>query len=222
MEQKRQMRIIFSTSLLAALLAAPAAARAQGACGGYVKAPAAGGWSEYMVRVPGSADLAVRLAVTGTDARRDKKLLWFETRVNGGAGTMVSRLLVPGYPYATAQLEGAVLKGMNGQVVQLGPDLLLRARDQELPRLHKAIAEGCAAAQLVGDEQVTVRAGTFRTKHYRSAQAGADFWVSNETPFGLVKMSNTQDNSTMELTGRGTDAKTSITETPKVLNGPAS
>jgi hypothetical protein len=118
-------------------------------------------------------------------------------------------------------VEDAVLKGMNGQVVQLGPDLLLRARDQELPRLHKSIAEGCQAAQLVGDEQVTVRAGTFRTKHFRSAQAGADFWVSTEAPFGLVKMTNTLDNSTLELVDRGTGAKTSITGTPRVLNGRA-
>jgi hypothetical protein len=119
-------------------------------------------------------------------------------------------------------VEGAVLKGMNGQVVQLGPDLLLRARDQELPRLHKSIAEGCSAAQLVGNEQVATRAGTFRTRHYRSAQAGADFWVSSETPFGLVKMTNSQDNSSMELVGKGTGAKSSITETPRVLNGPPS
>ncbi len=216
------MRTIFSAGLVAALVAGPGALSGQEACGGLVKAPAVGGWSEYLVRVPGSSDLGVRLAVTGSDTRREQKLVWFETRVNGGAGTMVSRLLVPGYPYATSQVEDAVLKGMNGQVVQLGPNLLLRARDQELPRLHKSIAEGCRAAQLVGDERVTVRAGTFRTKHYRSAQTGADFWVSSETPFGLVKMTNTMDNSTMELVDRGTDARSSITETPRVLNGPAS
>ena len=216
------MRSMISAGLLAALVAAPTAARAQEACGGFVKAPAVGGWSEYLVRVPGTSDMAVRLAVTGADTRRERKLLWFETRVNGGAGTMVSRLLVPGYPYATSDVEDAVLKGVNGQVVQLGPDLLLRARDQELPRLHKSIAEGCATAQLVGNEQVTVRAGTFRTRHYRSAQAGADFWVASEAPFGLVKMTNTLDNSTMELVGRGTDATSSITGTPRVLNGPPS
>ena len=215
------MRTMFTAGLLAALAAIPAAASAQGACGGYVKAPAVGGWSEYVVRVPGSSDLGVRLAVTDAEARREKQLVWFETRVNGGSGTMVSRLLVPGYPYATSQVEDAVLKGMNGQVVKLGPDLLLRARGQELPRLHKSIADGCEAAQLVGDERVSVRAGTFRTKHFRSAQAGADFWVSNEAPFGIVKMTNTLDNSTMELVDRGTGAKTSITGTPRVLNGPA-
>jgi hypothetical protein len=197
------MRTIFTAGLLAALAAIPAAASAQGACGGYVKAPSVGGWSEYVVRVPGSSDLGVRFAVTEAEARRQKQLVWFETRVNGGAGTMVSRLLVPGYPYAASQ------------------DLLLRARGQELPRLHKSIAEGCEAAQLVGDEQITVRAGTFRTKHFRSAQAGADFWVSTEAPFGLVKMTNSLDNSTMELVDRGTGAKTSITGTPRMLNGPA-
>jgi hypothetical protein len=215
------MRSRLSAGLLAALLAGgPAALHAQGTCGGYIKAPAPGGWSEYVLRVPSSADLKVRLAVTGEDSRRDRKFVWFETRVDGPAGLMVSRLLVPGYPYQNAALQDAVMQGLDGQVIQLGPNLLNRARAQELPRLHRSIVEGCAGAQLVGNEQVNVPAGTFRARHYRSAQAGADIWVSSDFPFGLVKMTNSVDASSMELTAKGTDAKTSVTGTPRLVNGP--
>lgn len=217
------MRTTLSAGFVAALLAAgPAALHAQGTCGGYIKAPAAGGWSEYVLRVPSSADLKVRLAVTGAESRQERKLIWFETRVDGPAGIMVSQLLVPGYPYENAGLQDAVMKGLDGQVIQLGPNLLVRAREQELPRLHKSIVDGCASAQLVGNEQIKVPAGTFRTRHYKSAQAGADIWVSAEMPFGLVKMTNSIDNSSMELTGNGTDAKTSVSGTPRVMNGPPS
>lgn len=214
-------QLVYATLLGAGIAAAPAPLAAQAACGGLVKAPAVGGWSEYMVRVPGSADLRTRFAIVGTESRGDARFLWFETRVSGSAGVMISQVLVPGYPYEASTVQGVVLKNANRPAMALGPNLLVRARERS-PRLLAAIATGCRTAQLVGDEQITVGAVKFRARHYRSAQSGTDLWLSADHPFGLLRMTNSQDRSSMELLASGKDAKSSITETPRLTNGPPS
>ncbi|PYP08647.1 MAG: hypothetical protein DMD56_12245, partial [Gemmatimonadetes bacterium] len=69
----------------------------------------------------------------------------------------------------------------------------------------------CSGAHVVGWESVTVPAGTFRALHV-TTDDGGEVWASREVPFGLVKTHGKQGD--LALTGRGTDAKSSITETP--------
>src|SRR5438552_2904771 len=68
-----------------------------------------------------------------------------------------------------------------------------------------------SGAHVGGWESVTVPAGTFRALHV-TTDDGGEVWASREVPFGLVKTHGKQGD--LALTGRGTDAKSSITETP--------
>src|SRR2546426_744789 len=54
-------------------------------------------------------------------------------------------------------------------------------------------------------------AGTFRALHV-TTDDGGEVWASRDIPFGLVKTHGKQGD--LALTGRGADAKSSITETP--------
>src|SRR5439155_743231 len=72
-------------------------------------------------------------------------------------------------------------------------------------------ASRCAGAHVVGWESVTVPAGTFRALHV-TTEDGGEVWASREVPFGLVKTHGKQGD--LGLTGRGADAKSSITEKP--------
>jgi hypothetical protein len=67
---------------------------------------------------------------------------------------------------------------------------------------------------LVGWEQITVPAGTFRALHLKSAQEQTEAWVLPDLYFGMLK-ATMKDGSAMVLTDRGSDAKSSITETPR-------
>jgi hypothetical protein len=80
--------------------------------------------------------------------------------------------------------------------------------------------------KLVKSESVTVKAGTFKTKHYRDKTPQGDtfdFWVADKVPpLGLVKMTGEQNSNPMmkgpfsfELTSTGKDAKSAITKPAK-------
>jgi len=78
-------------------------------------------------------------------------------------------------------------------------------------------AARCSMAQVVGWESVTVPAGTFRALHVK-ADDGGEAWASPEIPFGLVKVHDKANE--LLLTGRGSDAKSSITEKPLEMSLP--
>ena len=78
-------------------------------------------------------------------------------------------------------------------------------------------AQQCGSLTVVGQESVTVPAGTFKTTHLRSANDSTDVWVSRDVPFGMVKSQSA--GVTAELSGMGKDAKKSITETPQDMPG---
>src|SRR5260370_36471835 len=75
-------------------------------------------------------------------------------------------------------------------------------------------ARGCATGGAVGPEPVAVPAGSIPAIHVTSADGG-DAWLAKDIPFGLVKAVGKK--GTLVLTGHGSDAKTSITETPQEM-----
>ena len=65
----------------------------------------------------------------------------------------------------------------------------------------------------VGNESITVPAGTFSCEHWTKDEGKGDVWVSSKvSPMGMVKM--VDENETMVLTRLISDAKTHITGTP--------
>jgi hypothetical protein len=72
--------------------------------------------------------------------------------------------------------------------------------------------EACKESKFVGEESVSVPAGTFRARHYTGPEG--DTWASMEAPvWHLVKMS-TKGGNTMVLSSTGMGAKNEITEQP--------
>ena len=212
--------MIRGVGLAVALLASASAVEAQGSCEGTVKAPAPGGWGEYVVVAPrGEAPSTVRFAVVGREDRAGRSMIRFETRVRGrGGGSVVTQAVVPGYPYPNSALQDVVVQRGKEPAVRWGPALLARARRSVQSPLHRLIAGSCHGAALVGEEEITVPAGVFRTRHFRNANAGSDIWVSEEVPFGIVKVTG-PEGASMELLGHGSDGRSSVAGVARVVNG---
>lgn len=203
----------------AAMAAIPAVLGAQQSCSEQVKSPESGAWSEYNVRSPGGTSALTRLAVIGVEQNGDRELVWIETRAANPEGEVqaITQVLVPGFPYAASDLQAAVLEGRTGIPVRLTEPQVVRAR-QSAPPLVRAVADACESAELVGQEEVEVPAGKVLARHYRNALRGVDIWVSTEVPFGVVKLVNASDRSSMELRDRGRGAKSSLSGPPRTAD----
>lgn len=212
----------WAAGLVIGLLAAPGALAAQDVCGGAVKAPGKGGWSEYVVNSPRARSAStVRYAVVGTEARQGKNHLRLETRVQNSERTFtaLTQVVVPGFPYEQEAIQEVVVQQGNRPAARWGPSLLVQARSSPRAPLTQLIVDACTGSRLVGEEQVTVPAGAFTTRHYRNAAAGSDIWVSEEVPFGIVKVTGL-NGATMELMARGTGAGSSVKGEPVLTNVP--
>ncbi len=212
--------MIRGIALTVALVSSSSTASAQGVCGGAVKAPAPGGWGEYVVVAPRSqVPSTVRFAIVGREERAGRALVRFETRVRGrGGGVVITQALVPGYPYENGALQEVVVQRGEAGPERWGPLLLARARRSPPSALHRLIVDACRGATLVGEEQITVPAGDFRASHFRNAAAGSDIWVSEAIPFGLVKLTG-PEGASLELLGQGATGRSSIDAEPREVNG---
>ena len=98
----------------------------------------------------------------------------------------------------------------------------MKASDQMLSMMRSHMTDSPTAAALrdcaswtkVGDESVTVPAGTFKTVHYKDTKSSNEVWVSKDVAFGLVKGSFPDKAGEILLVANGTGAKSSITEKP--------
>ena len=80
--------------------------------------------------------------------------------------------------------------------------------------------QGCANAERVGAETVTVPGGTFEAVRYRldTGSNPGDAWVVPDLPFGMIRWTGDLG-ETVVLTGRGDDATSAITGTPLEMPG---
>jgi hypothetical protein len=197
-------------ALLGALFMAPGALSAQDLCGGLLTTPAPGAYAEYQLTQKDGGRQQVRFAIVGSEARGGAHNVWFENRVAGeGKPPVVSQVLVPGFPYDPSAVVAAALQPAAGPPIRLNEQQLSRLR-QGLPGLLKAIVDGCRSSTLVGTETVKAGSRSVRATHYRNALRGSDIWVSSEVPFGIVKLTDGTDHSSMQLTATGTGAKSSF------------
>jgi hypothetical protein len=155
----------------------------------------------------------LRLAVVGSERSGDSTLYWFEVSFAGKdpAKNGVVQIL-------TASLA-AGLESPRALVIKVGPQPAMKISGDMAGMVGKQggqtsafdWAGRCSGAHVVGWESVTVPAGTFRALHV-TTDDGGEVWASREVPFGLVKTHGKQGD--LALTGRGADAKSSITEKP--------
>jgi hypothetical protein len=229
-------------SLLPILLVCltPAAAFAQIAGGSTplaldLKKVPVGAWSEYTMTVAMGSGMTM-------------KSRWSLVARNSGASTL--EMTAEGGP--VAQMGGKMIMRM---VLAPDPikadkpvtELVMQMGDKDpmqlplnMPGMPAQKFQKPDPKKLVGKEQIKVAGGTFKTSHYRDVtdSATVDSWVSDQAPpLGMVKVSTTPKPGatgprgeplppvTMELSGRGKDAKPQITKTakpfdPSMMGGP--
>jgi hypothetical protein len=211
-----------SAGLLAVAFVAAVAAPAAAQPGGIGATPLAvdlkkvpiGSWAEYKIAFGDQAAQA-RWALVG----RKPDNVTIEMTMEGGpaaqmGGKMTARLVMAPDP---TKVDRAVKQ----MVMQLeGQDPMEMPTQGTNQKFEKPDPK-----KLVGKETISVPAGSFPTSHYRDSaneRGNIDMWISETVPpLGLVKLSfvpkagSPMPTVGMELSGKGKDAKATITKTPK-------
>lgn len=212
--------------LLALFVAAPLVAQdKEQLCNDIQKRPMhVGPWASYSWtggRVDGTT---IRMAVVGTEPVEGTAYYWYEMSFSdpkkGDKGKTIMQMLVPGITLQSGAVRGLIMKNGNDPAMRM-PDQMVGMMGGRMANQNFAadIARRCREMDLVGWEQVTVPAGTFRALHIKAAAEQTEAWVLPDLYFGLLK-ATMKDGSSMVLTGRGTDATSSITETPQTMPSP--
>jgi hypothetical protein len=107
----------------------------------------------------------------------------------------------------------------NDRPAMRAPDMMVSMMSRSFTGgMSQYLEQRCKSGgvQLVGVESVTVPAGTFQALHIRDNDGG-EAWASKDLGmFAVVKVVS-KDGMVMELTDRGTGAKSAITETPQPM-----
>jgi hypothetical protein len=175
-----------------------------------------GSWAEYRMTM-GSISLGSRWALVARDTRSNT----LELTSKGGpvAKPITLRLVLAADPTS----EGKPSKPM---VVQFGNDApMLVPKDTPTQKFQRPDPKN-----LVGEEEVTVPAGTFKASHHRekNAMGTVDIWVNDTVfPLGIVKVVTSPEvdknapaamqvpPAAMELVSTGKGAKPVITKKPQ-------
>ena len=186
-----------------------------GVCGELAN-PAVGSWASYTLTVPQmGGSFAMRLAVVNSEESAGSTMFWHEMKLDTPQGEMIIQVLVPSFPYGSSDVSRMVMKAPGQPAMELPSSMMAMIEQQGGRNFASEILKGCASAEKIGDESVTVAAGSFETEHYRVTQPeAAEAWLARDVPFAIVKM-NGPEGVSMELTGHGTDAQSSISEMPQ-------
>jgi hypothetical protein len=206
--------------LLLATLSTGAAslAHAQTACGETLKLPPVGRWVEYQSKFKNDP-YTMRYAVIGTEKREGKDMTWLEMRMEGAKQdrNMIYQALIPSAAFDPTQAEEIIFKPGDKQAMKVNGMMMKMIRSSMEKGGGFKLSEACKNVTYVGDEKVSVPAGSFQARHFRSDEYAADTWVSADVPFGMVK--SVGKDHEMVLAGHGDGAKSSITETPQEMPG---
>lgn len=161
----------------------------------------------------------LRLALVGSERAGDSTLYWFEVNFAGKdpghSGTV--QILSSSLASRSATPRALIIKYGQQPAMKVSGDMagMMGEKGRENTEAFDWAAR-CNSARVVGWESVTVPAGTFRALHVTTTDGG-EVWASRDVPFGFVKMHGKQGD--LALTGRGADAKSSITEKPVDMSG---
>lgn len=223
MSTLKPILLAVAVATAATLTTGAAAAQAMGAGAGpaipagmdLAKIPV-GSWSEYTVSMQGQT-MKQRFALVG----RSPEGHVVEMSVSGGAMAMAGGSLAV---RVDLDPNPAAAKRVKRMIMQMGPadPVEMPLNEAEMPQNQFAPPDD---NKLVGTETIKVAAGSFKTKHYRDKNPDGqpmDFWIAEDVPpFGLVRMRMNVDGGkgaqvvNMELSGRGTGAKPTITKPAK-------
>ncbi len=176
-----------------------------------------GYWAAFDVEGAAAAQLsALRFALV--ERNDEANSTWYEFSAETNQGAVVVQLDVPGWPFETTDIKGAIVK-MAGQPAMRLPNEMLSMLQQQMGDNPIAdFAEQCETAAVIGNETIETAAGSFKSIHMRSDENGSEAWISADVPFGIVK-GLLPDGGTMTIKAYGTDATSGITETPQPMPG---
>jgi len=202
---------------LALLLGVASAGRAQESCIEQIKFPAVGRWAEYQALYNQKDPYTIRYAVVGRERREGKDLKWLELRMKSEKkdGNIVYQMLVPGSAAELGNVQEIVMKSGDKPAMKMDGMMLSMIRGQM--EKQSFLSDVCKDVTLVGPESVTVPAGRFQTRHFRSDKYSSDSWLTSNIPFAMVK--SVGKNYEMALVSYGAGAKSSITEVPQSMGG---
>ena len=210
-------RLLLAT--VASMLCAPAmtASDLGGLCDGN-RQVTLGEWAKFATDVPFLKDkLEARYAIVGTEAFDGQDHYWLEVEIPTAGGSMILQFLVPGYPYDPSTVRKTVAK-MSPDLPAMEYPQALGASMQPNDSLSDPIRGACEAADSATKESISVAGGTFDAFRIPLKRLGKVIWVSPDVPFGVVKLADA-DGKGLELVAHGTDAESSITETPQKIPG---
>ncbi|HET7790622.1 MAG TPA: hypothetical protein VFK78_07470 [Gemmatimonadales bacterium] len=183
-----------------------------------------GRWASYATTRRGRSD-SVRIAIIGSERDHDTTFYWFEFSSHERNGdAVVFQILMPA-AYDVGHARAAVMKSGTEQAIKIPMQMFRMTAGRTFKDPREDFVHRCARAHLVGWESVTVPAGTFRAAHLLVTDSldhghKGDVWATPDVGIGLVKMVE-DDGTTMILTGRGTGAKSGITEQPREMGFPS-
>ena len=179
-----------------------------------------GQWASFDATGGSSGGGRLRLAIVGSERAGDTTLYWLEVSFTGqdASHSGIVQVLTSA-PAAGAASARTVIVKAGGQLAMKISGQMAGMMGERAGQNNSASdwAGRCNAAHVIGWESVTVPAGTFRALHVK-ADDGGEAWASAEIPFGLVKVHDKRNE--LVLTGRGSDAKSSITEKPLEMSLP--
>jgi hypothetical protein len=202
----------------AALLSVAPAVQAQDACAENFKWPKVGSWAEYQGTYNKKTPLTTRYAVVGTESRSGTEYKWIEFKMHDPKKNqdMIYQMLVPGSgPLEMDGIEEVVMK-MGDRPAMKMTGMMLGMMRTQLGK-NMAFKDACTEVTMVGNEKVTVPAGSFSAKHFHSTKYESDMWVSPRVPFSMLKSVGKSHELVLAATGDG--AKSAITETPQEMRG---
>jgi hypothetical protein len=176
-----------------------------------------GQWARFEFDGFGSVTMTARYAIVGTEPVDGVEHYWleFEVPMPTGNTSMIFKLLIPGWPYESESVRGAVMKMSTDLPAMEAPPEM--AMNMGKDNLSDPLVLACAEDEATPDS-VTVPAGTFTATRNSPRSYGRDVWLSSEVPFGLVKTAE-PDGKGLRLLEFGTGAESAITETPQRMPG---
>jgi len=214
-----RMRMV---SLLTLLCASPLIAQdKEKVCTDFQNRPMrVGEWADYRWKGGRTEGSSMRMALVGTEAVAGKPNYWYEIAFSDAKrGKTILQVLVPGFGFQASSIHGLILKSGTDPAMRMPEQMVQMMAGQMGQNFATEFARKCQEMDLVGWEQLTIPAGTFRALHVRHAGEQTDAWLVPDVYFGLVR-AQLKDGSSMEMTGKGTGAKSSITETPQMMPSP--
>ncbi len=177
-----------------------------------VWSPVVGSGAAYQIESKREGKRDMEIAVVGKDTVEGQDGHWVEMVTKGRQDAqVVMKYLLVADAGQTHSLRWIVQQG-DEQPIEFSMDAMgpMGAMRSEKPQE----ADIKTTAERVGSETITTPAGTFTCEHYRSADDGADIWVSDKvSPWGVVRMISKDTN--MVLVRLLTNVQSKIKGTPK-------